>query len=301
MAGSPLSPPQPSGLAWGLLGVAGFSLTVPLTRIAVGEGALSPLFVGSGRAVIAGTLAVLALRLTHQRMPGAAQWWRLAVVAAGVVYGFPLLTSYALTEAGAGHGAVVIAVLPAATAVASTIRGRERPSPAFWALAVLGAVAAVVFATVSGTGPVGLAWPDLLLLGAVVMGAAGYAEGGLLSREIGAWQTISWALVLALPGMAVLAVWSATADPPHAGPAEWSSFLYLGTVSMFLGFFAWYRGLAIGPMVTVSQVQLLQPVMTIGAAAVLVGEPLTPTTALGALGVIACAALTVRSRSGLRS
>ena len=116
---------------------------MPLTRIAVGNGALSPLFVGSGRAVIAGILAVLALALTHQRVPARAQWWRLAAVAAGVVYGFPLLTSYALTEAGAAHGAVVIAVLPAATAVVSAIRGRERPSPAFWAMAALGAIAAV--------------------------------------------------------------------------------------------------------------------------------------------------------------
>ncbi len=273
---------------------------MPLTRIAVGNGALSPLFVGSGRAVIAGILAVLALALTHQRVPARAQWWRLAAVAAGVVYGFPLLTSYALTEAGAAHGAVVIAVLPAATAVVSAIRGRERPSPAFWAMAALGAIAAVVFAIVSGTGHIGIGWPDLLLFAAVLMAAVGYAEGGLLSREIGAWQTISWALVLALPGMTLLAVWACSRNAVHAGLAEWSSFLYLGVVSMFLAFFAWYRGLAIGPMVTVSQVQLLQPVMTIGAAALLVGEPLTATTALGALVVIACAALTVRARPGPR-
>jgi drug/metabolite transporter (DMT)-like permease len=213
-----------------------------------------------------------------------------------VVVGFPFLTTYALTVTPASHGAVVIAILPAATAVAAVLRARERPAPAFWAAAGLGAVAAVVFAALHGGDIGGLGWPDLLLFGAVLSAAIGYAEGGLLSRELGSWQTISWALLLAAPVMTVLTVIGWAAAPPRAGAAEWLAFAYLAAVSMFLGFFAWYRGLALGPMAQVSQTQLAQPVMTITWAALLLGEPLTWPTAAGAAAVIACAALAVRTR-----
>ena len=282
------------GLGWGLLGVTAFSFTVPLTRVAV-EG-LSPLFIGSGRAVVAAVLAAGALALTRQRLPSSGQWWRLAVVGAGVVVGFPLLTSYALSTVPASHGAVVIAVLPAATATAAVIRGRERPPLTFWVLAAAGAVAATGFASLQGGGGAHLGWADLLLLGAVVAAAVGYAEGGLLARELGAWQTVSWALVLCLPLMLVLAVASASVDAPSGTPVQWASFAYLGVVSMFLGFFAWYHGLALGPMTQVSQVQLVQPVLSLGWAALLLGEELSRLTVLGGLAVILCAGAAVRVR-----
>jgi drug/metabolite transporter (DMT)-like permease len=292
-------PPLPTayaGLGWGLLGVVAFSFTIPFTRVAVADGALSPLFVGAGRAVVAAGLAAAALALTRQALPRAGQWRRLAVVAGGVVVGFPVLTSYALTTVPAGHGAVVIAVLPAATAVMAVVRGRERPPAAFWVLAAVGAVAAVGFAALQGGALGGLEVADLLLFGAVVAAAVGYAEGGLLARELGAWQTVSWALVLAAPAMALLTVVAAVRQPPAAGPVEWAAFGYLAAVSMFLGFFAWYRGLAIGPMAQVSQVQLVQPVLTIAWAALLLHEHLTRSTVLGGLAVVGCAALAVRSR-----
>jgi drug/metabolite transporter (DMT)-like permease len=165
-----------SGPVWGLVGVTAFSFTVPFTRVAVE--ALSPLFIGAGRAVVAAVLAAVALAVTRQRLPGRGQWLRLAVVAAGVVAGFPLLTSFALQTAPASHGAVVIALLPAATAVVAVLRTKERPSRSFWVFAVLGAVAAVGFAAVQGDGWAGLGWADLLLFGAVVAAAIGYAEGG---------------------------------------------------------------------------------------------------------------------------
>ena len=283
-----------AGLLWGLLGVVLFSFTLPFTRVAV-DG-LSPLFIGAGRAVIAAVLAGLALAILRQHMPTRAQWGRLAVVAGGIVIGFPLLTSYALTQVPASHGAVVIAILPAATAVMAVIRGRERPSLPFWIFAALGAVVALVFASIQNDGIGHLGWPDLLLFGAVISAAIGYAEGGLLSRELGSWQTVSWALVLAAPLMIALTVVSIVLEPPHATLVEWSAFGYVAVVSMFLAFFAWYRGLAIGPMAQVSQVQLIQPVLTIGWAALLLGEQLTLATVLGGLAVIACAALAVRVR-----
>lgn len=283
-----------NGLWWGLLGVAAFSFTVPFTRVAVGG--LSPLFTGSSRAVIAAVLAAAALTLTRSALPRSGQWARLGVVAGGVVVGFPLLTSYALTSAPASHGAVVIGLLPAATAVLVVIRVRERPAPSFWGFAALGAVAAVGFASLQGGALGTLHLSDLLLFGAVLAAAVGYAEGGLLARELGTWQTVSWALVIAAPLMVALTVGSWLGQPPAATPVQWLALAYLGVVSMFLGFFAWYRGLAIGPMAQVSQVQLVQPVLSILWAALLLHEQLTWPTIVGGLAVIACAALAVRIR-----
>ncbi len=277
--------------------MAAFSFSVPLTRVAVGG--ISPLFIGSARAVVAGGLAALALALTRQRPPRGRQWLRLAVVGGGVVVGFPLLTSFALTTAPAGHGAVVVAILPAATAVLAVLRGHERPPLPFWIAAGAGAVAALGFASAQWGGLGQLHRADLLLFGAVLSAAVGYAEGGLLARELGAWQTVSWALVVCSPLMVALTVLAAAGRTPHGTPAQWAALAYLGVVSMFLGFFAWYRGLAIGPMAQVSQVQLVQPVLSIGWAGLLLGEHLGWATVLGGLVVIACAAGAIRVRLGV--
>lgn len=291
-----VSSPSAVGLWWGLLGVVAFSFTVPLTRLAVGG--LSPLFLGSARAVVAAVLAVLALALTRQRLPRGQQWARLAVVGGGVVVGFPLLTSYALTTAPASHGAVVIALLPAATATMAVLRGHERPPVMFWVIAGCGGVSAMGFASAQWGDLGHLRWSDVLLFGAVLAAATGYAEGGLLARELGAWQTVSWALLLCSPLMVLLTVLSAAEQPPSGTPVQWVAFAYLGVVSMFLGFFAWYRGLAAGPMTQVSQVQLVQPVLSIGWAGLLLGEQLTGTTIVGGLVVILCAGAAVRVRLG---
>jgi drug/metabolite transporter (DMT)-like permease len=282
-----------------LLGVAAFSFTVPLTRVATGG--FSALFIGSGRAAVAAVLAVSALALTRQQLPSRSQWGRLAVVAGGVVVGFPMLTSYALTTTPASHGAVVIGLLPAATAVAAVLRGKERVAPSFWLFAALGAVAVLVFAALQNGGLGEAGWSDALLFGAVVAAAVGYAEGGLLARQIGSWQTVSWALVLASPVMAASSVVAITEQPPAATVTEWLAFAYLAIVSMFLGFFAWYRGLAIGPMSKVSQVQLAQPVMSIVWAALILQEQLTWSTLAGGIIVILCAGLAVRTRLNRKS
>jgi drug/metabolite transporter (DMT)-like permease len=262
----------------------------------VAVGGLSPLFIGSGRAVVAAVLAAAALSLTRQHLPHGQQWARLAVVGGGVVVGFPLLTSFALTTVPASHGAVVIGLLPAATATMAVLRGHERPPVRFWVLAGVGAVAAIGFASAQWGGLGHLRWSDLLLFGAVVAAAIGYAEGGLLARELGAWQTISWALVLCSPLMVALTVLSAAQQTPEATSAQWAAFAYLGVVSMFLGFFAWYHGLAIGPMSQVSQVQLAQPVLSIGWAALILGEELSWATVLGGVVVILCVGAAVRVR-----
>lgn len=301
---APLLPHEParppSGLGWGLLGVVAFSFTVPFTRVAAHDG-LSPLFIGSGRAVVAATLAAIALAVTRQSRPSGGQWLRLAVVASGVVVGFPLLTSYALTQSPASHGAVVIGLLPAATAVMAVLRGKERVTARFWLSAALGAAAVVAFAALQNGGLGSLHRADLLLFGAVLAAAVGYAEGGLLARELGSWQTVSWALLLAAPLMLVLTTVAVAQEPPQGTAAQWLAFTYLSVVSMYLGFFAWYRGLAIGPMTTVSQVQLVQPVLSITWATLLLSEHLTWTTAVGGLVVILCARTAVRTRLHSRS
>jgi len=281
-------------LWWGLLGVTAFSFTVPFTRIAVGS--LSPLFIASSRAVIAAALAAILLSITRQHWPSKSQWLRLSVVAGGIVIGFPFLTSFALTTAPASHGAVVIGFLPAATAVMAVLRGRERPSRSFWVFAILGALATLIFASLQNGGLGQLHVSDLLLFGAVIAAAIGYAEGGLLARELGAWQTVSWALILSAPLMIVVVIVSVAQEHPVGTPTAWLALSYLAVVSMYLGFFAWYRGLAIGPMAQVSQTQLVQPVMSIAWAALLLHEQLGWATIVGGIAVIACAALAVRTR-----
>ena len=292
-------PTSKAGLWWGLLGVTGFSFTVPFTRVAVENGAMSPLFIGSARAVVAALLAAGALWITRQRRPRGGQWARLTVVAGGGVFGFPLLTSFALTTAPASHGAVVVALLPAATAAMAmaVVRGHERPVVSFWIAACVGAAAAVIFAALQGGGLGGLHASDLMLFAAVIVCAIGYAEGGLLARELGSWQTISWALVLASPLMIGLTAGSIAQRVPNGTVSEWGAFGYLAVVSMFLAFFAWYRGLAIGPMAQVSQVQLAQPVLSICWAALILHEHLTWATVLGGISVIGCALIAVRARN----
>jgi len=163
-------------------------------------------------------------------------------------------------------------------------------------MAIIGALVAVVFGLMQGGGAAGASWSDLLLFAAVLAAAIGYAEGGLLARELGAWQTVSWALVLVSPLTIPLTVIASTLEPPKATAAEWASFAYLAIVSMFLGFFAWYRGLAIGPLAQVSQVQLVQPVLSIGWAALILHEQLTWTTVAGGVAVVLCAGVAVRTR-----
>jgi drug/metabolite transporter (DMT)-like permease len=283
-----------AGLGWGFFGVALFALSVPLTRSAIDH--MSPVFITAGRAVVAAILATAFLYFRKQPVPSRTQLGRVFVIGAGVIVGFPLFTGLALLTVPASHAAVVVGLLPAATAVISVLLTGERPPVRFWIFAIAGAVAVILFTATSHGGFEPLQLEDLYLLAAVVVTAYGYAEGALVSREIGSWQTISWSLIVWSPILLVVTVWSLMTEPFTPNITDWGAFAYLATVSMFFGFFAWYRGLAIGPVSAVSQVQLTQPVMSIMWATVILGEIITPQVLMGGTVVIACAALAVRSR-----
>ncbi len=281
------------GLLLGLLGVAIFALTLPMTRLAVGTPEaplMSGLFIAMGRAAVAGLLSVALLAWQRAPLPARADWAPLALTAAGVVFGFPLLTSWAMRHVGAVHAAVIIGLLPLATALAGALLHRQRPSGAFWACALLGSGLVVGYALLrSGQEGLALHPADLLLMAAVLCAAGGYAWGGRLAQRMRADAVICWALVLSLPATLPLALWS---WPHTAMPAAaWGGFAYVAVFSMWLSFFAWYRGLALGGTVRVSQTQLAQPFMSMLFAVPLLGERLDAVSLGFGLAVLATVAI----------
>ena len=280
--------PGRRGLWLGFTGVAIFALTLPLTRLAVGTAAaplMSGLFVAFGRAAVAGLLSALFLLATRAPLPCRADLGPLVLTAAGVVFGFPLFTSVAMRYVEAVHASVIIGVLPLATALVGALLHRQRPSAGFWLCAGLGSVLVVGFAVLrAGTG-VTLHLADALLLAATACAAVGYAYGARLSQRMRAEHVICWALVIAWPLTLPLAWWT---RPASALPASaWWAFAYVAVFSMWIGFFAWYRGLALGGTVRVSQVQLVQPFLSMLFAVPLLGERLDAVTLGFALAVIA--------------
>jgi drug/metabolite transporter (DMT)-like permease len=282
-----LTPLERRGLWIGLLGVAIFALTLPMTRLAVGTAEaplMSGVFVAGGRAVVAAALSAAFLVATRAPWPTREQWVPLLVTSAGVVFGFPLLTSVAMRHVEAIHASVVIGLLPLATALVGALLHRQRPSPGFWLCAALGSALVVAFAVLR-SGGTRLHLADLLLLAAVGCAAVGYAYGGRLSQTMRAEHVICWALVIALPITLPL---TATTRPSTALPASaWWGFAYVAVFSMWIGFFAWYRGLALGGTVRVSQVQLVQPFLSMLFAVPLLGEHLDLLTLGFGLAVIA--------------
>ncbi len=279
--------PETLGLFYGFLGVLSFSLTLPATRVAVVD--LNPTVVGLGRGVIAGVMAAIALYATRQPLPSRRQWRSLAIVALGVVLGFPLLSAWAMQQLPAAHGAVVLGLLPLATAIAGVLRAGDRPSLGFWLASVVGSATVVSFGLWSGGGHLETA--HSILFASVVVAAMGYAEGGRLAKTLGGWQVISWALVLAAPLEIIPTAIAIAQHGLAASPTAWIGFAYVCCISQFVGFFAWYHGLAIGGVARVGQVQLLQPFLTILASALLLGETITPVTLGAASLVIASVAL----------
>jgi drug/metabolite transporter (DMT)-like permease len=274
------------GLALGALGVLIFAMTLPMTRLAVGDISdpqLSPAFVTAGRAAFAGLLSIAYLLAVRAAWPARRHWPMLAVSAAGTVIGFPLCLALALRQVDAMHAAVITGLMPMATAVAAALSLRQRPSAGFWACALAGAALVLLFAARQGGGTlsVGDAW----LLGAVVSTAIGYVAGARVAADMPAPQVICWVLVMSLPLTLPAAAWWWPEAPARA--AAWAGFAYLSVFSMWLGFFAWYRGLALGGVVRVSQVQLLQPFLALMFAVPLLGERLEPVTVMFALAVVA--------------
>lgn len=277
------------GLWLGLLGVAIFAVTTPMTRLAVGDAhapQLSPLFVTAGRAALAGLLSALYLWATRAPPPQRAQLRDFTITAAGIVIGFPLCLALALREVAAIHAAVVTGVLPLGTAVVGALVLRQRPSVGFWLSALAGCALVLAYAALQGGGRLVLA-DGLLLLG-VASASVGYVYGARLSVALRPEQVICWVLVGCLPLTLPLTLWAAWgADFSAVRPSAWLGFGYVALFSMWLGFFAWYRGLAIGGTLRVSQVQLLQPFLSLLAAVPLLGERLDAPTIVFALAVIA--------------
>ena len=274
------------GLWLGLLGVVIFAMTLPMTRLAVGPASdpqLPPLFVTAGRAAFAGLLSLVYLGVTRAPRVQRRHVPALLASALGTVVGFPLFLSLALREVDAMHAAVVTGLMPLATAVGAALYFRQRPSNGFWACAVLGCVMVLCFATYKGSGSLSAA--DGLLLLAVLSTAVGYVAGARVATELPAEQVICWVLVLSLPLTLplTLALWPV--QPVRA--SAWGGFTYVTLFSMWLGFFAWYRGLALGGTVRVSQVQLVQPFLALLFAVPVLGEKLEATTVLFSLAVIA--------------
>lgn len=275
------------GMLHGFLGVAAFGLTLPATRYVAPY--LDPVFIGLGRAVVAALVAAALLYATRQPVPSRQQFARLFVVGLGVVIGFPVLSALAMQTAPASHGGVVLGILPLATAIASVFVSHDRPSAGFWLFGVLGSVLVVVYALLEGVGRIQFA--DLALLGAVASAAIGYAVGGELSRQLGGWQVICWTLVLMCPIIVAPALWRAPAELAAVPVPIWLGFLYLALVSQLLGFFWWNKGLALGGVARVSQMQLLQPFVTLLASAAALREVITTETYVFAVLVVIVVAI----------
>lgn len=273
-----------AGWGSGLVGVIIFSGSLPATRVAVTG--FSPLFLTSARALIAAFIAAVLLLVLKQKRPQAHDLVSLCIVAFGVVAGFPLLTAFALQHITSSHSIVFIGLLPLATAIFGVLRGGERPKPAFWIFSLVGAAAVAGFALLQ-SGPASLTG-DLLMLAAVVLCGLGYAEGAALSRRLGGWQVISWSLLLAVPVMALVTFarwpsgWSAITV------SAWVGLAYVSVFSMLIGFVFWYRGLALGGIAAVGQLQLLQPFFGLALAGLLLGEPVAWSMILVTSVVVLC-------------
>ncbi|MEB8258210.1 DMT family transporter [Enterobacter asburiae] len=273
-----------SGWLSGLAGVIIFSGSLPATRIAVQE--MDPFFLTFLRASIAGVLAIMLILFLRQTRPQRSQLISLIIVALGVVVGFPLLTAMALRHVSSAHSIVFLGLLPMATAIFGVVRGGERPRLAFWIFSVTGSLLVMGFALFQG-GAIS-ATGDLLMLASIVVCGLGYAEGAKLSRELGGWQVICWALIIALPVMLVATIETIPEGISDISLPVWLALGYVSLFSMLIGFIFWYSGLAAGGIAAVGQLQLLQPFFGLGLSATLMSETVSPVMIMITLGVLLC-------------
>ncbi len=267
------------GYLLGLAAVIIFGLTLPATRIAVAD--LPATFVGLGRAIVAAGIAAVFLKLGHAPKPNRAQLGKLAAASAGIIFGFPLLSAIAMKTAPASHGGVVLGILPLATALAGVVFAKERPSAGFWLCGLAGSAAVVIYSLLDGNAEIFSA--DILLLLAVMSAAIGYAISGDLSRTLGGWQVISWALVISLPALLGPVLWVMPDIDWAAGWRAWAGFAYVAIFSQFLGFFFWNKAMAIAGVAKIGQLQLFQIFITLIGSWALVGEAIKPITLLFAI------------------
>lgn len=275
------------------LGVLSFSFSFPATQWAL-DG-FGPWSATGVRGVLAAAIAAIALVATRAPLPARGDWRALTVVAAGCAIGFPLLTTFALQTSSTAHSAVVIGLLPMATATISALRTGRRPSGAFWAAACLGAATVIAFTVSQNHGQPTIA--DLYLFGALLVCAAGYAEGGRLSAHMPGWQVIAWGVVLAAPvNLAVCAI-ALPYEPVRLTVEAMGGMAYIAGISQFGGFVVWYRGMGLIGVVRASQLQLAQPLLTLLWAVILLGEHLSATVLVTAVIVLGCIVVTQRART----
>ena len=275
------------GWLFGMLGMLIFSLTLPMTRMAVES--LSPYFVASGRAMLAALVGLPILLITSQPRPTRLQWKGLWLAGLGVIFGFPVLMTVAMQLVPASHGGVVLGILPLTTAITSTILLRERPSVGFWICGVFGSAAVIIFSLREGGGS--FQSGDWLLFGAVISASYGYVKGAEMSAQLGGWQTICWTLLSWSPILLPATLWLSQDLPEEVAWSSWIGFLYVALFSQFLGFFAWYKGLAMGGVARVSQTQLLMPFFVLFFSWLLLGEAIGWETFLFAGFVVATVAI----------
>ena len=276
-----------SGWINGFIGVVIFAGSLPATRVAVMD--FSPTFLTAARAAIAGLLGLALLLLSRQKLPEKKHWLPLFYVALGVVVGFPLFTALALQYVSAAHTIVFVGLLPLATAIFGVVRGGERPNLAFWLFAVLGG--ALVFGFMMfQTGAWSFGYGDVLMLCAILLCGFGYAEGGQLSKYLGGWQVICWALIITLPIMLLLSYLYLPVNFTQVSVSAKLGLAYVSLFSMLIGFFFWYKGLAQGGIATVGQLQLLQPIFGLIIAAVLLHEQVSIAMFAVTVAVIICVA-----------
>jgi drug/metabolite transporter (DMT)-like permease len=268
----------------GFLGVLIFSGSLPATRVAVAS--FNPWFLSGARASIAAVLGFLMLILFREARPKQSQLVSLIIVALGVVIGFPVFTALALQTITSAHSTVYIGLLPLATAIFGVLRGGERPGPVFWLFSCLGSACVAGFALFESGSTFSLG--DIYMLAAIVVCGLGYAEGAKLSRVLGGWQVISWALVLSFPVMAALMLWALPAHFNNIPPSAWAGLAYVSVFSMLIGFVFWYRGLALGGIAAVGQLQLIQPFMALGWATLLLHERVSSLMIVVTIAVVLC-------------
>ncbi len=262
---------ETKGMLIGFAGILVFSLTLPVSKIAILS--FNPYFIAFGRACLAGLVALAYLLYKQAPLPSKTDLAKFAVIALGVVFGFPIFTTVAMKEGSSSHGAVILGMMPLATTVIGVLRFKERPSIGFWLVSMLGAGLVMVYALLKSSGS--FTYIDGLLVLGGICACVGYVEGGELSRKMNPRAVISWALVISLPINTIAAYYTFSSTYWGADAIAWTSFVYLSLFPMYLGFFFWYEGLSIGGIARVSQVQLIQPFCTLLAASFLLGDHLT--------------------------
>lgn len=281
---------ETKGMLIGFIGILVFSLTLPVTKIAVLT--FNPYFIAFGRACLAGFFALAYLLYTRAPLPSKADLAKIAVIALGVVFGFPIFTTVAMKDGSSSHGAVILGMMPLATTVIGVIRFKERPSMGFWLVSILGAGLVMTYALLKSSGS--LTYIDGLLVLGGICACIGYVEGGELSRRMNPRAVISWALLISLPINIIATYFTFSPAYWSADAIALTSFIYLSLFPMYLGFFFWYEGLAIGGIARVSQVQLIQPFCTLLAASFFLGDPLTVMNMVFAFLVVSTVVLSKR-------